>query len=352
MAACWRRVYKLPVQVVIDIQQLIGLAGFVEDLFPGVERFPDTRPFPKTARHAEGDIVDLPLELRILHHDHILPILSRQVIYVIFQVGKRTMPAGIIGQPDDIEGNLTLEHVIDEKMRLVILTTECDMQHDRTGGVDGFDAADAGIDQTRETVGMTDAPFRPDHSVIDLVADLDHVRDGVLRFKGGDGLFCKYIHRIHQRFEIESAPGSGFELFAGVGPVVAIMEIEQQAQAGGFDAFGHGQGMGQVAETSAGGIAAVASGVIEDAETDIIKSVVFEDSDRVALPVVVGEMYAAGFELGEERDIGAEHFCDGPVGGRGRRGSGYGARVGSSGRCSSGCGARVGGRDRRAPRED
>src|SRR6185437_14087606 len=101
--------------------------ALVEDLLPGIEGFPDTRTLAKAAGHAERDIVDLTLELRILHHDHIFSILLRQIVDIVLQVRERAMPTRIIAQSDDIERNIAAKHIVDKEMRLVVLAAQGDV---------------------------------------------------------------------------------------------------------------------------------------------------------------------------------------------------------------------------------
>src|ERR1700753_3312520 len=103
-------------------------------------------------------------------------------------------------------------------MGLIVLSTQRYVQHDRAARIYRLYSADTRIDQGRETVGMPDIPFRPDHAVIDLAAYLYHIGQSSLSFQGGNYFFCIVINGLLQMFEIFSFPGSWLELFARVRP--------------------------------------------------------------------------------------------------------------------------------------
>src|SRR5262245_38075203 len=121
-------------EVVIKIEQIIRLAIMAKDLFPRIERFPDAGAFPEAIGDTEGDVVHLPLELRVFHHNYILLVLTGQVVDVIPKIGQAAVPPWVIGKTNDVEGYPTLQHIVQPEMRFIVLTAECDMQHDRTGG--------------------------------------------------------------------------------------------------------------------------------------------------------------------------------------------------------------------------
>ena len=83
----------------------------------------------------------------------------------------------------------------------------------------------------------------PQDPVVDLVPHLDHVGQGSLLLQGeqhADGV-CPY--RILQRFEIKGCPCFRLVLLLRVGPVVAVMKIEQQFHPGVPDPLCHGEGL-------------------------------------------------------------------------------------------------------------
>jgi hypothetical protein len=108
----------------------------------------------------------------------------------------------------------------------------------------------------------------------DFVADLDHVRRGAGGLELGDGVAGVIVDGFDQRGEGQVAPGGGLGLLAGIGPVVAVVEINEQAEAGGFDALGHRHGAGQAAVTF-GRIAARGGGVHEEPQADVVEAVGF-----------------------------------------------------------------------------
>ena len=87
---------ELSAEVVIEIEQVICLAIFFEDLFPGVEGFPDTGAFSQAVGDVKGDVIDLAFQLCIFHYYYILAVLAGQVVDVVAKIGETAMPAWIV----------------------------------------------------------------------------------------------------------------------------------------------------------------------------------------------------------------------------------------------------------------
>ncbi len=112
--------YKFFTQLVIQIKIAICFPILFEDLFPGVQRFPDTGSLPLSTRNRKGDVIDLPFALGVFHYDDILIVLAGQVIYIVFQVGEAAMPFRVIRQTNNVKGYLPLQHIVKKEMRFVI----------------------------------------------------------------------------------------------------------------------------------------------------------------------------------------------------------------------------------------
>jgi hypothetical protein len=70
------------------------------------------------------------------------------------------------------------------------------------------------------------------------------------------------------------------------------MEIQEQAHAGVFHAFGHGEGVRQVAVTFPA-VAVLIGGLHENPEADVVKAMVLEDLENVLLRAMVAVLYSA-----------------------------------------------------------
>lgn len=110
-----------------------------------------------------------------------------------------------------------------------------------------------------------------------------------------------------------AGPRGGFVLVAGVGPGVAVVEVDEEAEAEPMGAFGEGDGF--IAAAMA--VARVVGRIHEDAQANRVHPVVFEDLQAVAgLPVDVAENEAGCLHLREPAHVGAF----GELGGAGRCG--------------------------------
>jgi hypothetical protein len=74
--------------VVVEVEEVVGVAVGVEDLFPGVEGFPDAGAFGVGAGGG-GDVVDLVFEGGVFDDDDVLVVLADEVVDV--RVRRRRM---------------------------------------------------------------------------------------------------------------------------------------------------------------------------------------------------------------------------------------------------------------------
>ena len=87
--------------------------------------------------------------------------------------------------------------------------------------------------------------IRPKHAGGDLVADLDHVGHGALLAHAGDSVAAEVEDGLDEVFVGEFGPRLGRVVMAGVGPVVGVVKVKQDAEAEGFRGFGFGEGVGE-----------------------------------------------------------------------------------------------------------
>ncbi len=107
---------------------------------------------------------------------------------------------------------------------------------------------------------------------MNLVADLDHLREHSLIGEAFENVPGVIVHLVSQLVVAEALPRGGRELFARVRPIVAVVEIEQKLHARGLDALGHFHGLIQAA-VSLIGVAVSGSRIHKQPEPDPIELV-------------------------------------------------------------------------------
>src|SRR5688500_17681564 len=120
--------------------------------------------------------MDFTLYMRILNNDDILLVAichTRQIISEVFQ---GAMPLGVIGHTDHIELDIPGKHVVKKENRFIVLATKCNVQHDSHRRVNGFNTIDTSLYEVRQAVKIPNMSLRPDHTVIDLISNLYHIR--------------------------------------------------------------------------------------------------------------------------------------------------------------------------------
>src|SRR5439155_23589101 len=93
-----------------------------------------------------------------------------------------------------------------------------------------------------------------------------------------------------------------------------VVKVEQQLGAGGFDALGHAEGIGEVVDLHLGAV-----GVHENAKAKSVGAVRAEDGDGIARSGAISERAARLLDLLQGRDVAAhEHWRAACALGRGR----------------------------------
>ena len=153
------------------------------------------------------------------------------------------MPTRIIREADNIKLHSTGNHIVEPEYCLVILSPKGNMHHYRQGRVYSFHAFNPRFKQVSQLVGMADVTIWPEYPVVDLIPDLDHCRQCTLLFQGKEHLCGICFQGILQRFKIRICPCMRFILLLRIGPVVAVMKIQQQFHSGIPDPPGHYKGL-------------------------------------------------------------------------------------------------------------
>ena len=149
-------------------------------------------------------------------------------------------------------------------------------------------------------------PFRPQDAAVDLIADLHHIRQDARLLKAGDGIPGIVMNRRFQLRIIHLFPGLRFELLAGIGPKIAVMEVEQQLHSLGFRPFRQRQGSGQIVIPAAIALAACRLRIHPQAEANIVDAVLFQNGDRIlTLVILVVENCPVLFGIQQRGDIRA-----------------------------------------------
>lgn len=145
----------------------------------------------------------------------------------------------------------------------------------------------------------------------------DFVADG---YDGGECALCGEVAKSgagvvaeggDKLVAVEVFPCGWFRLLAGVGPGIAVVEGEHEAEAGFFDAESEGLCMLDVTVTLRA-IAALGAGVVEEAEADIVEAVVAEYlkyvfCDAAIAPNAAADRAVGVFILGDPGYICAEN---------------------------------------------
>ncbi len=215
------------------------------------------------------------------HDEMELGVASCEVGEVGFPAGGGALPALVAGESEDVELDAVGEGVVDPGAGDGVVAAFVDVEHGEDFGIDLFDGG-GGVEELGELVpvfGGASAVGAVGHEAGgDFISDLDHVGLCAGVFELLDDVAGVVVGFLDEVGEGEVFPRGGGELFAGVGPGVGVVEVEEEFHAGGFDAFGHGDGVGEVAEAG-GGVGAIArggfGGIDEEAEADVVEAVGF-----------------------------------------------------------------------------
>ena len=225
------------------------------------------------------------------------------------------MPFGVVALSNHIEVHTALYHLVNKPDALGILATQRYMQHHHGFRCYIFYSGGACLQQPGQAVGVLHVAFGPHNAMVDLVAYLHHIGQGSLCFQRHHHIVCVHIKAFLQPHKANAAPCGRFVLFAGIGPIVAVMKIEQQPHAGSLHPFGHGQRVAEVTKSLTRAVATVKFGAVKNAQPHKVEAMVFQDGNGIFFHAIIAEADSAGLQLGQVADIGAQHF-------------GYGARFG------------------------
>ncbi len=296
------------VHIGIEDKGVGGAALPVEKSSPlGRGGLPDETSQAQSVGQRSHDFVHLPLAVLVFDHHDGTAVAGGQVGEIAAQVVERAVPSGVVGLADDVEDHVLGNHAVEESHRLLVLAAAGGVQHDFDVGVGGADrgARHAQQDGQREVGTVVDGSRRPEHAVVYLIAHLHHVGGDALGDEAFDGLPRVVVDLAFEPGAVHAFPGCGFDLLLGVGPVVAVMEVEQEFHARLFDALGHGQRVLQVAEALFR-VADGRGGVHEQAQANPVEPVVGEDVHHLTRPLPVGERGSALLLLVHPRDVGAD----------------------------------------------
>ena len=118
--------------------------------------------------------------------------------------------------------------------------------------------------------------------MVDFVSYLDDVRQRSCAFELGDDVGGIDLDLSRKRVISQGRPNRRYRLATGICPRVRVVEVEKQPGAGGFDALGHAQRVGEVVDLYLGAV-----GMHEDAKAKSVGAVGAEDGDGIARPGTV-----------------------------------------------------------------
>lgn len=237
------------------------------------------------------------------------------------------LPPGVIGQPQHVKGDALRLQIVQEPAAGGIVAPRIQVDHNLyviCGGEAVFDAGNPRLQQggqMRPVVGIScpDTAVFPEHAGGDFIADLHDMRQGILRFEGGDEIGGVVVNGRLQGGEVEVGPGGRFALVPWVGPGIGVMDVQQQPHPGSMDAPRQRQGCGRIVE---------AVRVIDPhAEARAVDAVGGEEGQRILGDATGSELRAGRFHLGQIGDVHAApalRQAQGPGGGGNGRGDGRG----------------------------
>ena len=171
------------------------------------------------------------------------------------------------------------------------------------------------------------------HAGRDLVADLDHVGARAARDQLLDRVLRVVVKQSRQRRDRGGAvPGDGDALLAGVGPVVAVVEVDQQAHARVLDLLSEVDGVRDVVVAVVLVVAVGRLRIDERPQPDVVEAVRLHDRQQVAargdgLRLLIGDVGAD--EEAERQRVHAG--APGAGGAGGSHGSGAACRAAATG---------------------
>ena len=234
------------------------------------------------------------------------------------------MKGRIIAQADDVVVDTVLPHTVEEVGQHTCIGYPLTVQHDFGIGAllaaglpsllqqreEAVPVGGAAVGVAAVGIVVLDRSLRPPkHAVGYLVARLNHVGRGTCRLELLQAVLGIFINLRSQLCVIQTLPGIGRPLLAGIGPGVAVMEVEQQRHAGILDALAQGFDIGKVLTYS---LIAVLRRVNKQPDTHGVQPFLTEKRKDIlnGLSAFILIHYAGTFVFGQHRDVAAyEWLC-------------------------------------------
>ena len=178
-----------------------------------------------------------------------------------------------------------------------------------------------------------------EHSWRGFISDLHHVGPGTSGDQFGDGVLGVVVHGGRQIGDGRiGLPRHWHALFAWIGPVVAVVEVNQEAHARILDLFAEGNGVGDVIVAIGLVVAVGGLGIDEGSQADGVESVRFHDGEEIGTCGVGGDLLVGHVCAHPER--GREATCGAARAARAARAAGAGrsTRLGCPGAGTAGRG--------------
>ena len=178
-------------------------------------------------------------------------------------------------------------------------------------GVDIVRGPEAGRHEARErlaAVRRRQFADGPEHAALDLVANLHHLGLLARSLEVGEDFFRVVVDVLFEPLGAMAFPRGRRDLMAGVGPPVAVVEVDEHFQAERVRALRHLQRELRVH------VAAALRRMVPDAEAHPVHAMVLHDLELVHRRAVLVIILRAGrFHLGQHRDVRAfDEVCGQP----------------------------------------
>ena len=165
-----------------------------------------------------------------------LVVATGQLLQVCGQCRQRSVPEGVVGEADNIEAHLAGDDLVKPPAEGLALPPFGQMQHDTRrdffSSRGALYAPDTRLEQGGETIKFTAAlapafAIWPEHAAVELITHLHQFGchsglDKLLHCLPGIAL-----HLVGERRKAQCLPRLGLGLMFGVGPEVAVVQIQQ-----------------------------------------------------------------------------------------------------------------------------
>ena len=256
------------------------------------------------------------------HHYHVFVIALADIIHIGFQRANRTIPVGVHRQTNDVVRHVALADFIKPPAEGVVFRAFGQMKHNfnlLAAGEVFLQAVNGGVKQPRQAIELAAAlppafALRPQHTAVDLVADLDHIRQHPLLLKAGNRVAGVVMNGGFQLRIIHFLPGLRLELLARIGPEIAIVKIKQQLHTLRFCALRQRQRRRQIVIAAAVTLTLGVFWIHPQAQANIVHAVGLQNRDRILrLITVVKELRAVLFRIQQRGDIRAFNKISGHI---------------------------------------